>query len=86
MQASTTAMPTAPPARVSVKVRTPLATTDTATTVASASATMASTVYCEDYTASAISQDNPPINEMAKIGLWLELEAGIGFLVGLGLG
>ncbi len=44
------------------------------------------TVYYEDYTASAISQDNPPINEMAKIGLWLELEAGIGFLVGLGLG
>ena len=42
--------------------------------------------YYEDYTAAEISQDNPPINEMAKIGLWLELEAGIGFLVGLGLG
>ena len=42
--------------------------------------------YYADYTAAEISQDNPPINEMAKIGLWLELEAGIGFLVGLGLG
>ena len=29
---------------------------------------------------------NPRINEMVKIGLWLELEIGIGFLVGLGLG
>jgi hypothetical protein len=29
---------------------------------------------------------NPADNEMAKIGLWLELEVGIGFLVGLGLG
>jgi len=29
---------------------------------------------------------NPPINEMVKIGLWLELEIGIGFMVGLGLG
>ena len=42
--------------------------------------------YYADYTAAEISQNNPPINEMAKIGLWLELEAGIGFLVGLGLG
>src|SRR5487761_2602746 len=29
---------------------------------------------------------NPAPNEMAKIGLWLELEIGIGFVVGLGLG
>lgn len=29
---------------------------------------------------------NPPANEMAKIGLWLLLEVGIGFMVGLGLG
>jgi hypothetical protein len=29
---------------------------------------------------------NPPINEMIKIGLWVELEIGIGFIVGLGLG
>jgi hypothetical protein len=29
---------------------------------------------------------NPAINEMFKIGLWLELEVGIGFLAGLGLG
>ena len=38
------------------------------------------------YVAAEISGSNPPDNEMAKIGLWLELEVGIGFLVGLGLG
>ena len=38
------------------------------------------------YTSAEISGSNPPDNEMAKIGLWLELEVGIGFLVGLGLG
>ena len=42
--------------------------------------------YYGDYTASEVANQNPAINEMAKIGLWLELEAGIGFLVGLGLG
>jgi hypothetical protein len=31
-------------------------------------------------------QFEPAANEMFKIGLWLELEIGIGFLVGLGLG
>jgi hypothetical protein len=39
-----------------------------------------------DYTDDEISGSNPADNEMAKIGLWLELEVGIGFLVGLGLG
>jgi hypothetical protein len=39
-----------------------------------------------DYTNAEISDSNPADNEMAKIGLWLELESGIGFLVGLGLG
>ena len=39
-----------------------------------------------DYIADEISGSNPADNEMAKIGLWLELEVGIGFLVGLGLG
>ena len=39
-----------------------------------------------DYTADEISGSNPADNEMAKIGLWLELEVGIGFLAGLGLG
>jgi len=29
---------------------------------------------------------NPPINEMVKIGLWLELVVGVGFAVGLGFG
>jgi hypothetical protein len=38
------------------------------------------------YTAAEDSQFNPAANEMFKIGLWLELEVGIGFLVGLGLG
>jgi hypothetical protein len=38
------------------------------------------------YTADEISSSNPADSEMAKIGLWLELEVGIGFLVGLGLG
>jgi hypothetical protein len=42
--------------------------------------------YYGDYTSSEVANENPSINEMAKIGLWLELEAGIGFLVGLGLG
>ena len=39
-----------------------------------------------DYTAAETGGSNPAINEMAKIGLWIELEAGIGFMVGLGLG
>ncbi|MGH7736079.1 MAG: hypothetical protein ACREOE_20865, partial [Gemmatimonadales bacterium] len=39
-----------------------------------------------DYTADEVSGSNPAVNEMVKIGLWLELEVGIGFLVGLGFG
>jgi hypothetical protein len=39
-----------------------------------------------NYIASEDQQFNPAANEMFKIGLWLELEVGIGFLVGLGLG
>jgi len=38
------------------------------------------------YAASEVSGRSPADNEMAKIGLWLELEVGIGFLVGLGFG
>jgi hypothetical protein len=38
------------------------------------------------YTGAENAQFNPAVNEMAKIGLWLVLEVGIGFLVGLGLG
>jgi hypothetical protein len=38
------------------------------------------------YTSAEDSEFNPAPNEMFKIGLWLELEIGIGFLVGLGLG
>jgi hypothetical protein len=38
------------------------------------------------YTSSEISGSNPSNNEMAKVGLWLELDIGIGFLVGLGFG
>jgi hypothetical protein len=37
-------------------------------------------------TAAQTAGGNPAINEMFKIGLWLELEVSIGFLVGLGLG
>ncbi len=39
-----------------------------------------------DYTSAEDTQFSPPPNEMFKIGLWLTLEVGIGFLVGLGLG
>ncbi|MGH3197195.1 MAG: hypothetical protein ACRDNT_14945 [Streptosporangiaceae bacterium] len=39
-----------------------------------------------DYTADEVSGSNPAVNEMVKIGLWLELEVGIGFMAGLGLG
>jgi Putative esterase len=39
-----------------------------------------------DYIDDESSGLNPGNNEMAEIGLWLELEVGIGFLVGLGLG
>ena len=39
-----------------------------------------------DYTGSEVSESNPADNEMIKIGLWLELEVGIGFIVGLGFG
>ena len=39
-----------------------------------------------NYTAAEDAQLNPAANEMFKIGLWLALEVGIGFLVGLGLG
>jgi hypothetical protein len=42
--------------------------------------------YYRQYTADEISGQSPADNEMAKIGLWLELEVGIGFLAGLGLG
>ena len=42
--------------------------------------------FYRDYVTDEISGQNPAVNEMAKIGLWLELEVGIGFLVGLGLG
>ena len=38
------------------------------------------------YATDEIAGSNPADNEMAKIGLWLELEVGIGFLLGLGLG
>jgi hypothetical protein len=39
-----------------------------------------------DYVASELGGSNPAANEMVKIGLWLELDTGIAFLVGLGLG
>ena len=45
--------------------------------------------YAADYASYTAAEDvqfTPAANEMFKIGLWLELEVGIGFLVGLGLG
>jgi hypothetical protein len=42
--------------------------------------------YYSDYTAAEISESTPAVNEMVKIGLWLELDVGIAFLVGLGFG
>jgi len=39
-----------------------------------------------DYISSEDGQFNPAVNEMVKIGLWLALDIGLGFLVGLGLG
>jgi hypothetical protein len=42
--------------------------------------------YYSDYTAAEITQSTPADNEMVKIGLWLELDVGIAFLVGLGFG
>ena len=39
-----------------------------------------------DYIDSENGQFNPAVNEMVKIGLWLALDVGLGFLVGLGLG
>jgi hypothetical protein len=38
------------------------------------------------YDTNELSDFNPAPNEMFKIGLWVELEVGIGFMVGLGLG
>ena len=38
------------------------------------------------YVNDGLTAINPPPNEMVKIGLWLELEIAIGFIVGLGLG
>ena len=42
--------------------------------------------YYSDYSAAEISDSTPADNEMVKIGLWLELDVGIAFLVGLGFG
>ena len=42
--------------------------------------------YYASYTAAEISDSTPAANEMVKIGLWLELDVGIAFLVGLGFG
>jgi hypothetical protein len=38
------------------------------------------------YVANEIRDVNPPINEMIKVGLWLELMVYMGFLIGAGLG
>jgi hypothetical protein len=38
------------------------------------------------YVANELREVNPPINEMIKVGLWLELMVYMGFLIGAGLG
>lgn len=40
----------------------------------------------QDYLAAQATDLNPPANEMLKIGLWIELEVALGFIIGLGLG
>jgi hypothetical protein len=44
------------------------------------------TVLYAEYTDDEIAGSNPAVNEMVKIGLWIELEVAVGFLAGLGLG
>jgi hypothetical protein len=43
-------------------------------------------VLYAEYTGDEIAGSNPAVNEMVKIGLWIELEVAVGFLAGLGLG
>ncbi len=40
----------------------------------------------QDYLDAKAADLNPAPNEMVKIGLWIELEVALGFIVGLGLG
>ncbi len=63
----------------------PAAVTATPAQIRSAIGRDITSIYA-DYTGDEIGGSDPADNEMAKIGLWLELEVGIGFLVGLGLG
>jgi hypothetical protein len=44
-----------------------------------------SSIY-QDYLDAQATGLNPPPNEMVKIGLWIELEVTLGFIIGLGLG
>jgi hypothetical protein len=40
----------------------------------------------QDYLEAQATELNPPANEMVKIGLWIELQVALGFIIGLGLG
>src|SRR6185437_8282865 len=44
-----------------------------------------SNIY-QDYLDAQATDLNPPANEMVKVGLWIELEVALGFIIGLGLG
>jgi hypothetical protein len=44
-----------------------------------------SNIY-QDYLEAQATSLNPPANEMVKIGLWIELQVALGFIIGLGLG
>jgi hypothetical protein len=43
------------------------------------------TIY-QGYLTAEATDLNPPANEMVKIGLWIELQVALGFIIGLGLG
>jgi hypothetical protein len=62
------------------------ATPSSSSAPSGAAASQPITVLYTEYTQDEISGFNPAINEMAKIGLWIELEVAVGFLAGLGLG
>ena len=63
----------------------PGVTTATTAQVRSAIDSQIDSLYAS-YLASELGDTNPADNEMVKIGLWVELDTGIAFLVGLGFG
>lgn len=58
----------------------------TAASVVEAQVDRGIATFYSDYRGSEVADSYPGAGEMAKVGLWLELEIIIGFVVGLGLG